>query len=91
MNPIIMAILVVTVIGLIGAVILAPMSELLRSLTEAMSNLPSWLISDPERWRFVIYGLILVLMMRFRPQPLHTRSPLPCALQVGSLVTTISL
>lgn len=64
--------------ALIGAVILAPMSELLRSLTEAMSNLPSWLISDPERWRFVIYGLILVLMMRFRPQGLlggRSRAP----------------
>lgn len=56
--------------AIIGAVILAPMSELLRSLTDAMSILPSWLISNPERWRFVIYGLVLVLMMRFRPQGL---------------------
>lgn len=56
--------------ALAGAVILAPMSELLRSLTEAMSGLPGWLISNPERWRFVIYGAILVLMMRFRPQGL---------------------
>lgn len=53
---------------MLGAIILAPMSELLRSLTELMNNLPSWLISNPERWRFVIYGVILVLMMRFRPQ-----------------------
>lgn len=56
--------------AIIGAVILAPMSEILRSVTDMMSSLPSWLISNPERWRFVIYGLILVLMMRFRPQGL---------------------
>ena len=56
--------------AIIGAIMLAPMSELLRMLTDAMSSLPSWLISNPERWRFVIYGLILVLMMRFRPQGL---------------------
>lgn len=63
---------------LIGAIILAPMSELLRSLTELMKDLPSWLISDPERWRFVIYGVVLVLMMRFRPQGLlggHSKTP----------------
>ena len=56
--------------AIIGAVILAPMSEILRAVTELMSGLPSWLISNPERWRFVIYGIILVLMMRFRPQGL---------------------
>ena len=56
--------------AIIGAVILAPMSEILRALTDAMSSLPSWLVSNPERWRFVIYGLVLVLMMRFRPQGL---------------------
>jgi len=56
--------------AVIGAVILAPLSEVLRWVTDLMSNLPSWLISNPERWRFVIYGVILVLMMRFRPQGL---------------------
>lgn len=64
--------------AIIGAVILSPMSEILRSLTDAMSNLPTWLIADPERWRFVIYGVILVLMMRFRPQGLlggRSRTP----------------
>ena len=70
--------------AMIGAVILAPMSELLRSLTEVMHNLPSWLISDPDRWRFVIYGLILVLMMRFRPQGLlGGRSKAPYKLPKG--------
>lgn len=56
--------------ALVGAIILAPMSEILRSLTDLMNYLPAWLISNPERWRFVIYGIILVLMMRFRPQGL---------------------
>ena len=68
----------------IGAVILAPMSEILRSVTDLMSSLPSWLISNPERWRFVIYGLILVLMMRFRPQGLlGGRSKMPYILPKG--------
>ncbi len=67
-----------------GAIILAPMSELLRSLTELLKGLPSWLVSNPERWRFVIYGVILVLMMRFRPQGLlGGKSRLPYNLPKG--------
>ena len=71
--------------ALAGAVILAPLSELLRALTEAMGSLPSWLIANPERWRFVIYGVILVLMMRFRPQGLlGGRSGAPYRLPRGA-------
>ncbi len=70
--------------AIIGAVILSPLSEILRSVTDAMSNLPSWLISNPERWRFVIYGVVLVLMMRFRPQGLlGGRSKAPYQLPKG--------
>lgn len=53
---------------IIGAIILSPLSEVLRAVTQLMKNLPEQLISNPEQWRFVLYGAILVLMMRFRPQ-----------------------
>lgn len=50
---------------LLGAAIIAPLGEVIRQVT---MHLPSWLqIDNPDQWRFVIFGLILVLMMMFRP------------------------
>lgn len=55
--------------ALIGAIIIAPLGEILRGLTIYIKGLPGWMqISEPEQWRFVIYGLIMVFMMHFRPQ-----------------------
>lgn len=56
---------------IVGAALLSPLPELLRGVSSLMSSFPSWLqIEQPDQLRFVIYGLILVLMMRFRPQGL---------------------
>ncbi len=50
---------------LLGAAVISPLGEVLRQLT---MHMPAWLkIENPDQWRFVIFGLILVLMMQFRP------------------------
>ncbi len=71
--------------ALIGSIIITPLGELLRGLTTVMKSLPAWMqISQPEQWRFVIYGLIMVLMMRFRPQGiLGGQSKLPYKMPKG--------
>ncbi len=71
--------------ALIGSIIITPLGELLRGLTTVMKSLPPWMqISQPEQWRFVIYGLIMVLMMRFRPQGiLGGQSKLPYKMPKG--------
>ena len=53
---------------IIGAIIIAPLGELLRGLISLLEYLPISYLPDPEQWRFVIYGLIMVIMMRLRPQ-----------------------
>mgnify|MGYP004571755185 FL=1 len=54
--------------ALLGACILSPLGELIRQLTTLMKNAPSWMqIENPDQWRFVIYGLLLIVMMQVRP------------------------
>ena len=66
---------------IIGAVIISPLGELLRAATGLLESLS---ITDPEQWRFVIYGIILVLMMHFRPQGiLGGQSRLPYKMPKG--------
>jgi branched-chain amino acid transport system permease protein len=71
--------------AIIGAIIISPLGELLRGLTSVMKSLPAWMqISKPEQWRFVVYGAIMVLMMRFRPQGiLGGQSKLPYKMPKG--------
>jgi len=71
--------------AIIGAIIISPLGELLRGLTTFMKGLPEWMqISQPEQWRFVIYGMIMVIMMRFRPQGiLGGQSKLPYKMPKG--------
>ncbi len=55
--------------AILGAVIVAPLAEYLRMLTKSVEF--DWLANlDPEQWRYVIYGIILVVMMRFKPKGL---------------------
>lgn len=54
----------------VGALIIAPMGELLRGLVTFLGRLDIQLIKKPDKWRFVIYGIILVLVMQLRPQGL---------------------
>ena len=68
--------LVVLIIGgrgtikgaIIGAIIIAPLGEVLRMAFTLFEYLPVQVMPDPEKWRFVLYGLLLVIMMRQRPQ-----------------------
>lgn len=53
---------------IIGAIIIAPLGEVLRGIISLFDHLPAEYLPDPEQWRFVIYGLIMVIMMRLRPQ-----------------------
>lgn len=55
---------------IIGAIIIAPLGEVLRAIISMFDSLPAQYLPDPEQWRFVIYGLIMVMMMRLRPQGL---------------------
>ncbi len=54
--------------AVLGAAILSPLGEVIRSLTGLMSGLPSWMqLKNPDQWRFAIFGLILILVMQFKP------------------------
>lgn len=58
-----------TISGMIvGAIIISPLGEVLRLLTDVLKNSPLSFIKDPEQWRFVIYGVIMVVIMHVRPQ-----------------------
>ena len=60
-----------TIVGMIaGAIIISPLGEVLRLLTDVLKNSPVSFIKDPEQWRFVIYGVIMVVIMHVRPQGL---------------------
>ena len=54
--------------AIIGAIIIAPLGEVLRMVFTLFEYLPVQVMPDPEKWRFVLYGLLLVVMMRRRPQ-----------------------
>ena len=53
---------------IVGAFIIAPLGEVLRGIISLFDSLPAQYLPDPEQWRFVIYGLLMVVMMRLRPQ-----------------------
>lgn len=55
---------------LVGCMIISPLGEVLRKMTDLLKGSPVNFIKDPEQWRFVIYGVILVVIMRVRPQGL---------------------
>lgn len=55
---------------LVGCMIISPLGEVLRKITDLMKGSPINFIRDPDQWRFVIYGIILVVIMRVRPQGL---------------------
>ncbi len=52
----------------VGTILISPLAEVLRALADGMKSVPFIEQLQPMQWRFVIYGLVLVLMMRFRPQ-----------------------
>lgn len=69
---------------IIGAIIISPLGEVLRGLISLFDYLPAEYLPDPEQWRFVIYGLIMVIMMRLRPQGiLGGKSRLPYKMPNG--------
>ena len=69
---------------IIGAIIISPLGEVLRGLISLFDYLPAEYLPDPEPWRFVIYGLIMVIMMRLRPQGiLGGKSRLPYKMPNG--------
>lgn len=69
---------------IIGAIIIAPLGEVLRGVISLFDYLPTEYLPDPEQWRFVIYGLIMVIMMRLRPQGiLGGKSKLPYKMPAG--------
>lgn len=60
-----------TIAGMVaGAIIISPLGEVLRLLTDLLKHSPVSFIKDPEQWRFVIYGVIMVVIMHVRPQGL---------------------
>lgn len=70
--------------AIIGSIIIAPLGELLRGMISLFDSLPAKYLPDPEQWRFVIYGVLMVVMMRLRPQGiLGGRSKLPYQMPKG--------